>query len=218
MSNQVADRPRDPRPADVRRAVVVAAGAAVVAMTLVVGLAWAKWLPYAAKAQSMLGTHQWDGSSVLDVGGSAPSLSGAWTFMLTYTDAVWKALVVSLLVAAGTDALISRRWLQGFLGRGGRWRQASTGALTSVPSMMCTCCTAPVTVTLRRAGVPRTAVLAHWLGNPLLNPAVLAFLFLVAPWQWGATRLLVGLVVVLGVGAVIGALADRTGEAQTSVQ
>jgi uncharacterized membrane protein YraQ (UPF0718 family) len=211
VSNQVADQPRGPSAADVRRGLVVtAAGAAAVATILVVGLAWAKWLPYASKAETMLGTHQWDGSSVLDVGGTAPSLSGAWTFMLTYTEAVWKALLVSLLVAAGMDALVSRRWLRSLLGSGGRWRQAGTGALASVPTMMCTCCTAPVTVSLRRAGVPRTAVLAHWLGNPLLNPAVLVFLFLVGPWQWGVTRLLVGLVVVVGVGAIVGARADRT--------
>ena len=163
----------------------------------------------------MLGTHQWDGSSVLGVGGTAPSLSGAWTFMLTFSEAVWKALLVSLLVAAGMDALVSRRWLQSLLGPGGRWRQASTGALASVPSMMCTCCTAPVTVSLRRAGVPWTAVLAHWLGNPLLNPAVLVFLFLAAPWQWGVTRLLVGLGVVVGAGALVGALADRTTAVET---
>jgi uncharacterized membrane protein YraQ (UPF0718 family) len=190
----------------------------VVALILVVGLAWAKWLPYAEKAQSMLGTHQWDGSSVLDAGGTAPSLSGTWAFVTTYTDAVWRALLVSLLVAAGLDALLSRRWLQRVLGRGGRWRQASTGALTSMPTMMCTCCTAPLTVSLWRAGVPRPAALAHWLGNPLLNPAVLVFLFLVAPWQWGLTRLLVGLLVVIGTGALVGAAADRQPPAQPPEQ
>ena len=58
-------------------------------------------------------------------------------------------------------------------------------------------------------------MLAHWLGNPLLNPAVLVFLFLVAPWQWGVTRLLVGLVVVVGAGALVGALADRTTAVET---
>jgi uncharacterized protein len=210
VSYQVANRPGDPNGPQVPRGLAPAAvGAAVVAMTLVAGLAWAKWLPYTDKATTMLGTGEWDGSAVLDAGGTAPSLSGAWTFLVTYTEAVWAALLVSLLVAAGIDALLSRRWLQRFLGSGGRWRQAGTGALASLPSMMCTCCTAPITVTLRRAGVPRPAVLAHWLGNPLLNPAVLVFLFLVGPWEWGVTRLLVGLVVVLGAGALIGALADR---------
>jgi hypothetical protein len=31
---------------------------------------------------------------------------------------------------------------------------------------MCTCCTAPLTVTLRRRGVPPASALAYWLGKP----------------------------------------------------
>lgn len=218
MSCQVANHPGDQNGPEVPRGLAPAAvGGAAVAMTLVAGLAWAKWLPYTDKVTTMLGTGEWDGSAVLGVGGTAPSLSGAWTFLVTYTEAVWPALLVSLLVAAGIDALLSRAWLQRLLGSGGRWRQAGTGALASLPSMMCTCCTAPITVTLRRAGVPRPAVLAHWLGNPLLNPAVLVFLFLVGPWEWGVTRLLVGLLVVLGAGALIGALADRGTAAEVTV-
>jgi len=219
VSYQVANHPGDQNGPEVPRGLAPAAvGAAVVALTLVAGLAWAKWMPYTDKVGSMLSTHEWDGTAVLDVGGTAPSLSGAWTFLTTYTEAVWPALLVSLLVAAGIDALLSRRWLQRFLGSGNRWRQAGTGALASLPSMMCTCCTAPITVTLRRAGVPRSAVLSHWLGNPLLNPAVLVFLFLVGPWEWGVTRLLVGLVVVLGAGVLIGALADRKAPAAATTE
>ena len=187
----------------------VAVGVVVLALVLVVGLAWAKWLPYATKAQGLLGTHQWTGDSVLDAGGSSPSLAGAWTFALTYGKAIWKALVVSLLVAAGVDALLPRRRLLGLLGRGGLWRQAGTGGLLSLPSMMCTCCTAPITVSMRRAGVPIPAAAAYWLGNPVLNPAVLVFLFLVAPWQWGVARLLGGVVLVLGAGILVGRLHGR---------
>jgi uncharacterized membrane protein YraQ (UPF0718 family) len=74
--------------------------------------------------------------------------------------------------------------------------------------MMCTCCTAPLARTLRR-GAPTSSVLAYWLGNPTLNPAVLAFLAIVAPWQWFAVRLLVGAVLVFGVTALIGTLFGR---------
>jgi hypothetical protein len=41
--------------------------------------------------------------------------------------------------------------------------------------MMCTCRAAPVAAALRRTGVPTSVAVAYWLGNPLLNPAVLAF-------------------------------------------
>lgn len=64
--------------------------------------------------------------------------------------------------------------------------------------MMCTCCTAPVASALRRRGARTAGVVAYWLGNPLLNPAVLVFLALVAPWQWVATRLVVGVLLVVG--------------------
>jgi uncharacterized membrane protein YraQ (UPF0718 family) len=78
-----------------------------------------------------------------------------------------------------------------------------------MPSMMCTCCAAPVTVTLRRSGVTSAAAIAYWLGNPLLNPAVFAFLLFVAPWQWTLTRLLVGVGTVCGVAALAGVVARR---------
>ena len=58
------------------------------------------------------------------------------------------------------------------------------------------------------------AALAYWLGNPLLNPAVLVFLFLATPWQWGVTRLVVGALVVVGVSALVGTrLSGRTVDA-----
>ena len=74
--------------------------------------------------------------------------------------------------------------------------------------MMCTCCTAPVAVTLRRSGVSTAAAVAYWLGNPLLNPAVLVFLLFVAPWQWTVTRLVVGLLVVVGGAALVARLVE----------
>jgi hypothetical protein len=195
---------------DVPGAVRVAAvGALVLAVLLVAGLTWAKWLPYADKVHTLAGTRAWDGTSALEAGGTAPSLSAAWAFATAYTSAVWKALLVSLLVAAGLDALVSRRWLVQVLSRRGPWRQATAGGLAALPTMMCTCCTAPIAVTMRRAGVPLPAAVAYWLGNPLLNPAVLVFLFLVAPWEWGVTRLLVGVALAIGASAVVGRLGDR---------
>ena len=74
--------------------------------------------------------------------------------------------------------------------------------------MMCTCCTAPVAVSLRRSGVSTSAAVAYWLGNPLLNPAVLIFLLLVAPWQWTTIRLVIGLLVVVGGAALVARLTE----------
>jgi 3-carboxy-cis,cis-muconate cycloisomerase len=63
---------------------------------------------------------------------------------------------------------------------------------------------APVAVTLRRNGASPAAAVAYWLGNPLLNPAVLGFLFFVSPWQWTLTRMVVGIAAVLGVAVSVG--------------
>jgi hypothetical protein len=95
---------------------------------------------------------------------------------------------------------------------------AMAGGLCSTPSMMGTCCTAPVAVTLRRSGVSTAAALAYWLGNPLLNPAVLVFLVFVAPWQWTATRVVVGVLIVVGGSALVARLVEgRPAEDRTDL-
>lgn len=176
---------------------------ALVAGLIVAGaLTWAKWLPYAAKAGGLAGSHSWSGSSVLQVGGVQPGDGPSWhaatSFTSAYVLAVWKALVAALLISAALQALVPRTWLLRVLDRPHRLSAALAGGLASTPSMMCTCCTAPVATTLRRSGVPTAAAVAYWLGNPLLNPAVLVFLVFVAPWQWTVTRLVVGIVLVVG--------------------
>ena len=67
-------------------------------------------------------------------------------------------------------------------------------------------CTAPVAVSLRERGAATAASLAYWIGNPVLNPAVLVFLSLVAPWQFGLVRILIPeyVVVVMLIGWLSG--------------
>jgi len=165
---------------------------------------WAKWSPYAHKLAKIHATRVWPGSNILDKAGpaqAAASLHAAWTFTTAYANAVWPAAVAALVVAASIEALLPRRWLLRVLGDRGGFDGSLRGAVCALPSLMCTCCTAPVAVTLRRNGAPTSSTVAYWLGNPVLNPAVLAFLALVAPWQWVATRIVAGgaLVVVGGV-------------------
>jgi uncharacterized membrane protein YraQ (UPF0718 family) len=176
----------------------------------VVGLLWAKWMPYAAKAASAGHTHHWSGSDILRVGGvragDAPSWHAATSFFLAYVASIWQALVAALLISASVQSLLPPAWLPRMLNRRRRFTSALVGGVASMPSMMCTCCTAPVAVTLRRSGVTRAAAVAYWLGNPLLNPAVLVFLLFVAPWQWTLTRLLVGAVTVVGGATLVATL------------
>jgi uncharacterized membrane protein YraQ (UPF0718 family) len=53
------------------------------------------------------------------------------------------------------------------------------------------------------------ASIAYWIGNPLLNPAVIVFLLLVLPWPYALVRAAVGIVQVVGVGPLVARLVDR---------
>jgi uncharacterized membrane protein YraQ (UPF0718 family) len=173
----------------------------VLAALLVAGMLWAKWVPYARKASGLADTHSWAGGAIFSKSGeagAAPSLSGAWHFTTAYFKSVWHAALVALLVAAAIDALVPRAWLLKVMNRRTAFGQALAGGSVALPSLMCTCCTAPVTVSLRKRGAATAASLAYWLGNPVLNPAVLIFLFLVAPWQLGVVRIVVGVLLVFG--------------------
>ncbi len=52
---------------------------------------------------------------------------------------------------------------------------------------------------LREGRASVGATLAYWLGNTLLNPAVLVLMGLVLGWHWAALRLAIGLIAVFGV-------------------
>jgi uncharacterized membrane protein YraQ (UPF0718 family) len=179
-------------------------GLGVLAAVLVIGTSWSKWLPYWDKAWTMSQNSVWDGSPLFDSAGDTISLAGAWDFTLVYFTAVWKALLVALLVAAAIDALVPRDWLLRLMNRRSHTGQALVGAALSTPSMTCTCCAAPVAAGLRDTGIRRSAALAYWAGNPLLNPAVLIFLALVLPWQYVAVRIVFALLVSVGASALIG--------------
>ncbi len=132
---------------------------------------------------------------------SAPpgfSLTAGIDFARAYFLSIWPALVAGLFIGAAVTVLVPRIWVVRALAGHGR---ASTlrGGLLSVPTMMCTCCTAPVAVGLRKRGASVGASVAFWLGNPALNPAVLAFSFFVLGWQWTVLRAAAGVLLVLGV-------------------
>jgi len=194
-----------PAPGTSRLRPLALAGLALVVALL--GLLWAKWLPYTDRAVTIASSRAWKGTSLLLAGEGLNPFVRAWRFTLLYSDAVWRALLVALVISACVNVLVPRRWLLRVLGRSTPLGGSLAGGLAALPGMMCTCCSAPLTVTMRRAGVPTAAALAFWLGNPVLNPAVLIFLALLAPWPWVAVRVALGLVLVVGVSALLGHLA-----------
>lgn len=136
-------------------------------------------MPYGGRLVDLSATGSYAGSNILTVGGVRAGDPPSWNAAVSFTLAYAAAVWKALVTALLISAAIQ---------------------------VMCTCCTAPVVATLRRTGVRTAAVVAYWLGNPLLNPAVLAFLAVVAPWQWTFTRLVVGLVLVVGGAALVARL------------
>jgi uncharacterized membrane protein YraQ (UPF0718 family) len=168
------------------------------ATLFIAAFAWAKWDPYSHKIPSLAQSRSM-GPSVLD--GIAPgvSLRGGWDFLHDYVLGVWPAIVAGLVVAAGLQTLVPRRWLlRYFADAPGRSSTlcAARAAAAGLPMMLCTCCSAPVTVGLRRSRVPVRSALAYWLATPLLNPAVMVFAALALSPAWMGLRLGLGVLLV----------------------
>lgn len=172
----------------------------LLAILAVGGLYLFKWNPYFNKA-FLAAAHHSLGPSILSGTGthaSLPSWQSAWAYSLAYYKAVWQAVILGLVLGAGVQALLPGDWLARLLGKetfGG----TALAAVAAVPSMMCTCCTAPVAVGMRARRVSISASLAYWIGNPMLNPATIVFIGFVLGWGWSALRIVTALVMVFGI-------------------
>lgn len=185
------------------------AAAVIFVIVAVAGVFYAKWDPYFLKL-GVVSVHHTLGPSIItgkSAAAPAPGLAAAWDYFLAYFKDIWVALVVGLVVGAGVQSLLPRSWLLRVLGQSG-WGSSSVAVAASVPSMMCTCCSAPVAVGLSRQKVAPGAVFGYWLGNPVLNPATIVFMGFVLGWNWALLRIVIGLILVAG-GVYIG---NRWGE------
>jgi uncharacterized protein len=111
-------------------------------------------------------------------------------------------MVLGLLLGSAIQALIPADWIACVLGKKGFGSVATAGIL-SVPSMMCTCCAAPVVVGLRARQASPGAAIAFWLGNTVLNPATLVFMGFVLGWNWAALRIVLGILMAFGLGYLV---------------
>jgi uncharacterized membrane protein YraQ (UPF0718 family) len=180
------------------------------------GLFYVKWFPYYNKAFVAAANHA-IGPSILMGAASAPpapSLDAAISYALAYGKAIWQAMVLGLLLGSAIQALLPAHFVARVLGTAS-FGGVAAGGLLALPSMMCTCCAAPVVVGLRERRASAGAAIAFWLGNTVLNPATLVFIGFVLGWRWAALRLALGVAMVFGLGILAGALtrerdAERT--------
>lgn len=186
-------------------------GAAILAVVAVAGVFYAKWWPYSHKLLTVLGSHTYPGKSIFAAAGApgaAPTWHSTWSFVVAYGNSVYVALGAAILIGAGIETLLPSTTMA-LLRRPDRLRSSFWGGVLALPCLMCTCCGAPVTKSMRRAGVPVSAAMSYWLGNPLLNPAVLIFLALVLPWQYTVTRILFGALLVFAIAPLVARLAPH---------
>jgi uncharacterized membrane protein YraQ (UPF0718 family) len=165
------------------------------------GLLYVKWLPYYGRAFVAASQHSIGSSILMGKAAAAPppSLDAALAYALAYGNAIWRAMVLGLLLGSGVQALLPPDWVARLLGRN-QFGSALAGGLLGLPGMMCTCCAAPVVVGLRRRQAAPGAAIAFWLGNSVLNPATLVFMGFVLGWRWSALRLALGVPMVFGLG------------------
>jgi uncharacterized membrane protein YraQ (UPF0718 family) len=171
---------------------------AVFILIVIVGLFLVKWRPYYFKGFHIAATH--DAGKSLVSSGHAASPKGwhaAIDYSYHYLLDIWQALVVGLLVGAGVQELLPRDWLLRMFGSA-RLRSTALAGAAAVPSMMCTCCSAPPVVAMARSRASVGATMAYWLGNPVLNPATIVFMGFVLGWRWAVLRIVVGLALVYG--------------------
>ena len=174
---------------------------------LTVGLVYyAKWAPYSHKVFTVALTHSLGHSIVTGAKSHAPTPSwqAAWGYTETYFNDIWSALLAGLVVGAGVEALLPPGWLARTLGQAGA-KSRAWATLAAIPSMMCTCCSAPIVVNLKRQKMSSGAVLSYWVANPILNPATIIFMGFVLGWNWALLRIGVGIVLVF----LLGILGDR---------
>ncbi len=120
-----------------RSSAIQAWGIAAFTVITVGGLFYAKWQPYYHKAFLAAAKHS-IGASIVSGHASAPppaSWYAAWEYALAYGKAIWQAMIVGLLIAAGVQTLLPRHWLVRILGRMSFGSVAVAG-VASAASMM----------------------------------------------------------------------------------
>jgi uncharacterized membrane protein YraQ (UPF0718 family) len=182
----------------------------------VVGLAYVKWLPYYQRAFVAASQHAIGASILMGKASAAPapSIDAALGYAWAYGNAIWKAMVLGLLLGSAVQALLPPQWVARALGRTS-FGSVAAGGLLAIPGMMCTCCAAPVVAGLRMRRASPGAAIAFWLGNSVLNPATLVFMGFVLGWNWSALRLVLGLLLVFGLGYAVNRFATSE-EAQAA--
>ncbi|GGH84347.1 uncharacterized membrane protein YraQ (UPF0718 family) [Pullulanibacillus pueri] len=195
-------------PLKARKSFIV--GGVIFIVVALIGLYWAKWNPYFHKAFIAAHDHAIGSSSISGekVSAPAPSWHAAWDFTVNYFNSIWKAYLVAIILASLVQVALPKDWIRRVLGKT-TYGSTVIAGLSALPGMMCTCCTAPLVVGMRKQSSSVSAAVAFWFGNTALNPAVLVFMFFVLGWKFTLLRLIFGVVLVFGISYLAGRFARK---------
>lgn len=173
-----------------------------------IGLFIVKWQPYWNKSFVAAAHHSIGGSIVNGGAAAAPpvGIAAALSYGEAYFAAVWEAVVLALVLASAVQVFVPRRWLLQIFGKASL-KSTALASVLSLAGMMCTCCTAPLIVGLRRQNASVGSALAFFLGNPVLNPATLIFIFFVLGWPFALVRIIAGIALVLALATLANRIA-----------
>lgn len=112
-------------------------GIAVFITISVVGLYYVKWEPYYHKAITAAAKHS-IGASIVGANSAtppSPSWKAAGDYAWAYFLAVWKAMILGLLLGSAVEALMPKAWICRVFGEK-HFKGVALAGLASVPSMM----------------------------------------------------------------------------------
>lgn len=170
-----------------------------------------KWNPYYHKMFIAMNQHSIGSSIITGKGQKVTAVT--WTAAVSYTSVyfkdIWQALIAGILIGSLVQTLMPRDWIKKVLG-GHHFKNIFLSGIFGLPTMMCTCCSSPIVVGMKRAEVSTSAAIAFWMSNTALNPAVLVFMVFVLPWKFVVLRILLGIILVFGISYFVGKL-DKSG-------
>src|SRR5215472_17540875 len=150
-----------------------------------------------------------------------PEITATGAQTLAYLKIVWPALVFGVLISAAVQATISPRRLATLFGQGEMKPQLAAAA-AGAPLMLCSCCVAPMFPAVYRRSQRLGPSLAFTLAAPSLNPATLAFTFMLFPLAIAGMRLAMAVVLVVLASALVARIAGpvqvRSAAAEDSVE
>lgn len=135
-----------------------------------------------------------------------PELFATGAQTLAYLKIVWPALAFGLLISAAVHATISPWRLATLFGQG-EMKPQLAAAVAGAPLMLCSCCVAPIFPAVYRRSQRLGPSLAFTLAAPSLNPATLAFTFMIFPLAVAGTRLIMALFLVVVLSELVARVA-----------